>query len=405
MDALDIVMQKEKVVAHFQPIVSADTLEITGYEVMGRFHENETESMSLRVFFQDHSIPDEYRQEVEDHIHDQALNAYLEEGRDEVLFLNVDVNLLVQDGGESFVERLKEFQEKGLTFDKIVLELKEHHFIGDQSQLKHFVQYVQSLGIKVALDDVGKNTTNLDQIAYLMPNIIKVDLAFTEENSIPSMFRDVLHSLSMLSRKIGASLLFEEVNGFNQLNYAWRNGARYFQGDYLRKPKNAFSDKQMLTEVLRKDFHHFITLERKKMEAQIELMTSMNKRLGAILKKEGQWTDVDALTMNIAHALEDISFRVYICDHEGYQKSGNALKETEGWTYHPEGRNRNWSWRPYFLENIVRMNFEKRGILSDLYSDIHQNEMIRTYSHPLTDDLYVFIDIPYEYLFEKDHLI
>lgn len=116
--------------------------------------------------------------------------------------------------------------------------------------------------------------------------------------------------------------------------------------------------------------------------------------------------DIDGWTLKTAESLEEMSFRVYVCDREGYQLSGNASRQNgEAWEYRTEERNRNWSWRPYFLENIVRMNFEQRGILSDMYTDFHSDEMIRTYSHPITEDLYVFVDIPYAFLYEKDYLL
>ncbi|WP_217349552.1 EAL-associated domain-containing protein [Herbaspirillum sp. VT-16-41] len=70
-----------------------------------------------------------------------------------------------------------------------------------------------------------------------------------------------------------------------------------------------------------------------------------------------------------------------------------------------EGRQKNWSWRPYFFESIVRMNVEKKGILSNLYTDIDRNEQIRTYSYPISKNKYIFMDIPYDYLFEQEGLL
>ncbi|WP_158736425.1 EAL domain-containing protein [Alteribacillus sp. YIM 98480] len=406
MDVLDIVMNKDRVFPYYQPIISADKQEIIGYEVLGRYEKEDGEVIGLGSFFHDPNIPEEYRLEINEHIQHQALMTYLNENRTDFLFLSIDANIIVSDGGEHFFENLTNYKEQGLSFENIVLEIKEHEFAGEVSHLKHFIQYVQSMQIKVALDDVGKNTRNLDAIAFLEPNIIKVDLEFMEDHSFPSIFSDVLHSLSMLSRKIGASLLFKRIREFSQLNYAWRHGARYYQGVYLGKPKSQFLDKMSFAKTLRKDFHHFLQFEKKKIQAQLDLMNTLNQRLQEQLKDNKALDDIDKLTQNIASALEDITFRVYICNQEGFQQSGNAVKDEEGnWQYRAEERNRNWSWRPYFLENIIRMNYENRGILSDLYTDIHREERIRTYSFPVNEELYVFLDIPYSYLYEKDFLL
>ncbi|MDO6749827.1 EAL-associated domain-containing protein, partial [Gilvimarinus sp. 1_MG-2023] len=83
---------------------------------------------------------------------------------------------------------------------------------------------------------------------------------------------------------------------------------------------------------------------------------------------------------------------IYICNEEGIQLSSNAEKNAIGeWELHYEGRNKNWSWRPYFFENVMRMNVEKKGLLSDLYTDIERDERIRTYSFPISETLYVFL--------------
>jgi hypothetical protein len=78
------------------------------------------------------------------------------------------------------------------------------------------------------------------------------------------------------------------------------------------------------------------------------------------------------------------------------------FKRNGRWELEPQYYMKNWSWRPYFLENIIRMRSRKRGILSDLYADIETGETIRTYSYPIDDRHYLFIDLSYNYLFEHD---
>ncbi|MDZ5782186.1 EAL domain-containing protein [Marinococcus luteus] len=406
LDALDVLMNKERIMVYFQPILSADKLEISAYEVLGRFQNDNGGVETLENCFRDPNVPWEYKQEIDRAVHQAALETFVAEERADMIFLNVDAATILGDGGDGLVEFLLGYEERGIAPTSICLELKATDFQQDLSRLKHFMQYAQSAGLSIAIDNLGKEAIHLEQIAYLKPNVLKVDVTFSENFAVPSIYRDVLHSLSTLSRKIGASLLFEKIESFNQLNYAWRNGARYYQGFYLDKPKETFIEKDQFQERMKKDIHHFIDVERKKIEAQIQLTAELNKRLNARLKHADVMEDIDGWTLKTAESLEEMSFRVYVCDREGYQLSGNASRQNgEAWEYRIEERNRNWSWRPYFLENIVRMNFEQRGILSDMYTDFHSDEMIRTYSHPITEDLYVFVDIPYAFLYEKDYLL
>ncbi|MBU8907446.1 EAL domain-containing protein [Desertibacillus haloalkaliphilus] len=406
MDALDILMNKDQVIPYFEPVVSADKQTVIGYEVLSRI-ETESGVKSLGGFFQDPSIPDEYRLEIDDHVQTLALNYYIEKKTDQLLFLNYNVNLLMNDQGEEFIAKLLAYQEQGLRLDRVVLQIAEGLYIGDISRLKHLLTYIQSLGMKVALTDGGSGGRNLERIAFLKPNIVKVNFSFLDgDNALPQLYRDALHSLSMLTQKIGALLLFDGINSFLDLNYAWRNGGRYYQGNYVAKPKREFVPHDLCKENLKEQFHHFINYERKKIEAQLSITDQLSKSIKSTLKKVTVTDDYDDVVKRVAYELTDISFRVYICDHDGFQQSSNAVRNEEGgWELHPEDRFKNWSWRPYFLENIVRMNYEQKGILSDLYTDIERDEIIRTYAIPIDDQLYLFIDIPYAYLFEKDGLL
>src|SRR5690606_23389928 len=102
----------------------------------------------------------------------------------------------------------------------------------------------------------------------------------------------------------------------------------------------------------------------------------------------------------LAAPFDKESFRMYICNANGQQISSNYRKRDGQWVIETEQNGAHWAFRPYFLENIMRMKKWPRGILSDTYSDIETGEIIRTYSYPLQGDNFLFIDISGEFLFE-----
>ena len=81
----------------------------------------------------------------------------------------------------------------------------------------------------------------------------------------PVNFTDVLFSLSLLARKIGATLLFENIEMSFQLQFAWKNGGRYYQGFYLHPPASEFIDRELQKERLKEKFHDFIAYEKRKL--------------------------------------------------------------------------------------------------------------------------------------------
>ena len=116
-----------------------------------------------------------------------------------------------------------------------VLELSDTiHKMDNVEPLQHVLAYYRTYGIKIAFDHLGEHS-QLDKIAQLSPNILKVNVEEIRMSGGDS-YQVILFSLSMLARKIGASLLFENIETGFQFRFAWKNGGRYYQGHYLAKP-------------------------------------------------------------------------------------------------------------------------------------------------------------------------
>ena len=75
----------------------------------------------------------------------------------------------------------------------------------------------------------------------------------------------------MLARKIGASLLFENIEINFQLQFAWLNGGRYYQGYYLQHPSPSFLNTNLLKEKLKEKCQDYIRYEKKHLEAGYHL--------------------------------------------------------------------------------------------------------------------------------------
>ncbi len=404
MDALDIMTNLHLIVPFYQAVFSAEEHRVIGYEVLGRI-DSDGEFKSLGSFFHDEAIPEEYRIEVDDTVLSKALDHFLEQEEQPFIFINRDPNLLMVDHGEALLELLLAYNEKGLLLNKIVIEITEHNFKGDIEQLNHLITYYRTYGIKIAIDNIGKENSNFDRIGLLTPDILKIDLKGILKTTTTQSYHDVLYSISLLARKIGATLLYEDIETLFQLQYAWKNGGRYYQGFLLHKPENHLVSDIIMKEKLREEIQLFIRHEKKKLFSLYELSEQLHNIIQLSLHKYKKQDDYNELIKLLANDLGDRCFRLYVCDGDGFQQSANIMKNNQHWIVQHEYYMKNWSWRPYFLENIVRMRYNKKGILSDLYSDVESGENIRTFSYPLTNELYLFIDIPYEFLFENEGLL
>jgi len=403
MDALDILTDLENVIPYFQPIFSADEQRVIAYEVLGRY-QSEGNIISLGSFFHDDSIPDEYKFEVDQLLVQKALERAFDLEDDVSIYLNRDADLLMYRHGEPFLHELLAFEKRGLNLKRIVLEISEGNYKGDFGQLDHLLQYYRTYGIKVAIASINSDTNFFERIGQLGPEIIKINLRALKSNATAASFTDVLFSISLLARKIGATLLFENIEMSYQLQFAWKNGGRYYQGFYLHPPAPEFIERELLKQRLKGKFHEFIAYEKRKLEAIYSAAEYFQNKVQDILIKNKK-ANYEELFTSLIKEMDQIAFRMYVCDEDGFQKSSNISKSESEWYSQKEYIEKNWSWRPYFLENIIKMRNERKGILSDLYSDIETGETIRTFSIPINGSDYLFIDITYQYLFENDQLL
>ncbi|WP_010651253.1 EAL-associated domain-containing protein [Oceanobacillus massiliensis] len=405
MDPLEIMLNLDKVIPYYNPVISADTHLVAGYEARPYFQQADGSLEELDWFLEDATIPDEFHLELNCHLQQKAMEKLLMTEQPTNLSFYYDAGLLIRDNGESLLSVLHAYAERGLDLKRIIIEIKESYMAAEFDTLRNLFKYLKTLGIRIAVD-VEQQNGSLDRLALVKPNIIKVDAGFLKDEFLPHLYRDVYHSLSMLSRKIGATLLFKGISSYNQLNYAWRNGGHYYEGTYLEQEGPEFIPVDSCQEKIKTNFRQFVIFEKRKVKAQLELMNQISEQFKMTLPEINPEQSYDELILSVGKACMDFAFRVYICNGEGIQLSSNAEKNREeAWELIQEGRNKNWSWRPYFFENIMRMNVEKKGLLSDLYTDIERDELIRTYSYPISDELYVFLDIPYEYLYEQEGLL
>lgn len=388
-------LELSQVIPYYQAIISADTHSIYGYEVLGRIKEG-NKVKSLGAFFHHSEITDEDKLAVDIHIQNIVFENMIKENDNQLFFINVHPNHLINEKGDSFIARLLAFQQRGLNLNNLVLEMTEHEFMGNLIELTDRLSFMKSLGMKIALDDVGTGSSNLDRIGILNPDILKIDIHSLKNDAPTISYHGVMFSLSLLARKIGADILFEAIEDKHQLHYSWKNNARFFQGYFLSKPQAALldSDKYKFKTTFKNEIREFIQQEKNNINREFELSMNLNRRLYQLIKKVDPLENLDQTVFKFACELGDVCYRLYITDEDGFQQTFNVVKCDGIWGIEKEYKGLNWSWRPFFLENIIRMDQEKRGILSDIYSDIETRELIRTFSFPISRHLFLFIDIP-----------
>ncbi|TQR18675.1 EAL-associated domain-containing protein [Psychrobacillus vulpis] len=398
MDAIEVLTNLERLKAYFQPIFSADEHVVVAYEISGKLM-NDERLISLNSFAYDEDIPEEYRVDVEHKILHLALSQLEEEGKDFDIYLPCNANLLMLDYGESYFDIIKKYIPEA-ELGRIVLMISEHDFKGELDQLHKILRYFQTYRIKIAINQVGSES-HLDHIKMLSPNILKLNI---EQLSYESwgVQNDLFTSLGTLARKIGANMLFEGIDSVHQLQFAWKNGGRYYQGKYLADAHITTIQRDQLKQSFKERCQQFITAEKRLLEENYRELKILQNSLEKSVHRLKPASDNTEQLLALAKELDGYSFRLYICDEEGFQTSPNIMRLGKQWHIQEEAVNKNWSWRPYFLKTIITMRNDQSGVFSDIYSDIDTGEMTRTFSIPVNGNEYLFIDISYDYLYKHN---
>jgi EAL domain-containing protein (putative c-di-GMP-specific phosphodiesterase class I) len=386
----------------FQPIISAVNHTISGYEVLGRI-EKGSEMKSLGEFFHDADVPDDFKAEVDTHLLESAISIMIETGAPGSLFINRNAKQLMVNSGEDLLHTLAEFTKKGFAMERIVLEITEHDFDEDFDALSHLLRYYKTYGIQIAVDHVGAKSSNIDRIRQLQPHILKIDTGITRNNQ-NGVSEDITYSLALLARRIGAKLAYENIEDKHQLYFAWKHGGHYYQGFYLAKPQTTPVPTDSLVINVRDNILEFVHREKSLVEGRYAFARQCEEKVKKLLPKWQGPEQADAFIATITGPFDEESFRMYICRSDGEQISSNFRKRGENWDLEPLIKGANWSFRPYFLENVMHMKTWHRGMLSDTYSDIETGETVRTFSYPLSDEHFLYIDISYAFIFENDFL-
>jgi EAL domain-containing protein (putative c-di-GMP-specific phosphodiesterase class I) len=388
MNQSNIDFNKGPLHVYFQPVINADKYEVVGYEVFGELAESG-------------NLSDEQAWEKDKQIYITAVKKALKMDNKPRLFFNIRAAVLGPlDAIEELLDLFTELEAEGWSRENTVFEINAGEYEGTLQELTHILLYLKACGYDVSLDEVRVTDTHLDKFSALEPTLIKVDVSDLQETSAYYTYSEILDTLAFFARKLGTTLHFTGIENSHQLHMAWRNGGRYFQGPLFGDPAFEGVHVYALKSKTEEHIHSYIDMHQRSLKRQTELLSTMDREVKAAWSKH---TSVKTLMKALVNTFHEESFRMYMCNHYGYQQSVNWTKDEFGiWKEDPGAEGKNWSWRVYFLDHVMEMQFNKNGMLSDKYRDIETNEIIRTYSFPLTKDLYLFIDLDPIYLYKKN---
>lgn len=163
-----------------------------------------------------------------------ALAQVCELGSDVTTFLNVQPRSLTNP---EFTARLcGEVRQAGLEERTIVMELTEQQTIVNPRAFASTLQRLRKSGFRIALDDFGEGSSNLNLFQDLRPDFLKISGTFCRDLAQDTFKQIIVQSTAEMAARAGTATIMEAVETAEDAQVLRRLGIDYAQGYYFLKP-------------------------------------------------------------------------------------------------------------------------------------------------------------------------
>lgn len=131
-------------------------------------------------------------------------------------------------------------------------EIKESMLI-NHSEILIKLNQLQSIGIKIALDNYGTGNLNLSQLKTIKIDRLKIDPSFIRNISFSHSDEVIIKSIIAISQSFNVTVLAEGVENQNQMNFLKKQHCDQMQGFLFSKPLSASTIEQFLLDIIKND--------------------------------------------------------------------------------------------------------------------------------------------------------
>lgn len=154
---------------------------------------------------------------------------------DQYLSINVSPRSL-ETTQFSVAELVAVLAERGVTPDRVVVELTERERIGDIERLRENLVACQAAGFRIAADDVGAGNAGLRLLSEIQFDVVKIDLSLVQGGVLRDSALSVLGAIQDLAARSEAKVVAEGIETVEQLMVVRRLGIDAGQGYLLAPP-------------------------------------------------------------------------------------------------------------------------------------------------------------------------
>jgi EAL domain-containing protein (putative c-di-GMP-specific phosphodiesterase class I) len=128
-------------------------------------------------------------------------------------------------------------RESGLGPGSLTLEITEGALLKDTELLKIIFEELKALGVRLAIDDFGKEYSSLSYLKRLPVDVLKINGSFVESLGEDSTDTTIVETVISLAHSLDLEVTGEGVERAEQLEHLERMECDFVQGYYLVRPQ------------------------------------------------------------------------------------------------------------------------------------------------------------------------
>lgn len=351
------ILSTHGVLSFYQPLVSVKRRGIIGYEALSRGTlDGATPQIPPGELFGLAKEDPIKRLALDRLCRSKAFDEFVpihNEHRSVLLSVNLDV-AIIDTVGPSTYYLLKQVADRGIDPGNVLIEIIENE-VENTEGLIRFVEIYRDLGFLIGLDDIGSGYSNLERIAQIKPDVIKVDKSLIHNIDKEFYKREVARSLVGLGQKIGAIILAEGVEREEEAVVMMDLGVDVFQGYFFARPampSQANWEVEEKLERVAESFKQHTMAEISKRKALFDAYDTVITSLRHDLASADESTFDAAMAGGLAYH-PDVEC-IYILDERGVQVSNTICNPdrttpSKRFLYEPARKGSDLSLKQYFL--------------------------------------------------------
>jgi diguanylate cyclase (GGDEF)-like protein len=227
------VIDEGQIVAMYQPIFELSSGDVMGYETFCRLDPALGPTPTPSLFRAAGTLG--LVAALDRRCRTVALRGAAKVAHNKQIFLNMSPAALEVSGFDP-VEIVGVVDALGLRRDQVVIEVIEQERSAASQLLAANLKACRDAGLKIALDDFGAASADLDLLALVAFDYVKIDMSFVQGANGVETRRRLLQSLQSVARGVGAFVVAEGIETLDDLRLVKELGFEAAQGFFLRAP-------------------------------------------------------------------------------------------------------------------------------------------------------------------------